>query len=172
MTNRSADWGLLMALATGFVLQKRGIRLMTAESCTGGLVSHWLTRVGGSSQWFDGGVVSYSNQVKVAMLGVGQDTLDRYGAVSLEVAHEMAMGLMPKTGSGRASLSITGVAGPQGGTVEKPVGLVCFAWAGPFGVTSEKKLFQGDRNQIQMKAAIFSLSNICSYLTNSDHSHQ
>jgi len=179
----STDWNLLMALATGFALQRAGIRLMAAESCTGGLLSHCLTRVGGSSQWFDGGVVSYSNNVKMAMLGVSEVTLQRFGAVSEEIAQEMAQGLMSRfvamalrpsdepVHDGLTTLAITGVAGPQGGTADKPVGLVCFAWAGPFGLRLGRKLFEGDRNAIQHQAAYWSMSNMVGFILKSKHSH-
>ncbi len=110
----------------------RGVMLAAAESCTGGLVAGALTAVPGSSQWFERGFVTYSNEAKSEMLGVSLATLERCGAVSVETASEMAVGALQGS---RAdwSVAVTGVAGPDGGTALKPVGTVCFAWAGPAG---------------------------------------
>lgn len=162
---------LLAALAAGFALSRRDAKLMVAESCTGGLVSHWLTAIAGSSRWFDGGVVSYANASKVNFLGVSEQTLSRYGAVSEQVAGEMADGLLHRhhqmlaTGLGHVprqayALAITGIAGPQGGQPDKPVGTVCFAWAGPFGVEVTRESFAGDRQAIQRQAAQRALAGL------------
>jgi nicotinamide-nucleotide amidase len=166
----------LAALSAGFALARRDAKLMVAESCTGGLVSHWLTAIAGSSHWFDGGVVSYANTSKIGFLGVSEQTLARYGAVSLEVAGEMADGLLQRhhqmlaSGLGHVprrlyAMAITGIAGPQGGQPGKPVGTVCFAWAGPFGLETGRRRFAGDRQAIQAQAAWWALAGLFARLT-------
>lgn len=162
---------LMLALATGFALSKRHARLMAAESCTGGLVNHWLTTIAGSSHWFDGGVISYSNAVKITFLGVHPSTLRVHGAVSRQTAHEMADGMRRNHRKALAeplshvpdalyALSITGIAGPQGASLDKPIGLVHFGWAGPAGVETAQARFQGSRAEIQSQAARFSLAGL------------
>ncbi len=125
------------------------IRIATVESCTGGSVAATFTDLAGSSNWFDRGFVTYSNQAKMDMVGVRSATIDAYGAVSEAVAIEMAEGGVSHSEAGCA-LSITGVAGPGGGTPEKPVGMVCFAWSG-FGVGTQARTeyFQGTRSEIR-----------------------
>lgn len=175
MQSRQHDqrFELLAALATGFALMHANARLMTAESCTGGMVSHWLTSIAGSSHWFDGGVVTYANVAKVGFLGVKEMTLRTYGAVSAQTAFEMADGLrrhhrrflagpMAHVPERLFSLSVTGVAGPQGGQPAKPVGTVFFGWAGPAGVDTEHQVFDGDRGEIQRAAALWALSGLVS----------
>ncbi|MGE4556437.1 MAG: CinA family protein [Desulfovibrionaceae bacterium] len=137
--------------------------LATAESCTGGLVGHLLTTVSGSSTWYLGGVVSYSNELKRRLLGVSAEALEAHGTVSEPVVRAMAQGAL-KLGAD-VSLAISGVAGPTGGTPEKPVGTVWLAWAGPFGVEAEVRLFQGDRLAIKTQsaeAAIRRMADLCS----------
>lgn len=104
------------------------LTLCTAESCTGGMVAAALTDLSGSSSWFERGFVTYSNESKHAHLGVPMDLIQTHGAVSVSVAQEMAAGALKASGA-QVSLAITGVAGPTGGSLEKPVGYVCFAWA-------------------------------------------
>lgn len=166
--------GLLLGLSLGFALVRCGGRLMAAESCTGGLVSHWTTAIGGSSQWFDGAVVSYANTAKTALLGVDPESIATHGAVSPGVARQMADGLrtrhqslLQNFESPCYSLAVTGVAGPQGGRPEKPVGMVWFGWAGPLGTETEVRLFAGSRGQIQRQAAAWAMAGLFSRLCRS-----
>ena len=117
---------VFLSSKVGKLLQDRGLTVATAESCTGGLLSHMLTAVSGSSGYFIGGVVAYSNRIKEEMLGVDSMTIIKHGAVSQETAKEMAQGVCQKFNTD-IGLSTTGIAGPTGGTLEKPVGLV---WIG------------------------------------------
>jgi nicotinamide-nucleotide amidase len=139
------------ALATelGRLLLARGWLAATAESCTGGLVAAAMTAIGGSSGWFDRGFVTYSNEAKVELLGVDQATLTRHGAVSEPVARAMAEGAVRRSRAGIA-VAVTGIAGPTGGSLEKPVGMVCFGWAvrgGPTTVATH--VFPGDREAVR-----------------------
>jgi len=138
-----------LAAELGSRLLARGEVLATAESCTGGWVAQCVTAIAGSSAWFDRGFVTYSNDAKLDMLGVGRKTLARHGAVSEPVAIEMAQGAL-RHSRAQWALAISGVAGPSGGTVEKPVGTVCFAWAGGDGtVACETRHFAGDREAVR-----------------------
>lgn len=128
----------------------------TAESCTGGLVAQAFTAVPGSSQWFSGGAVTYSNKLKQKLLGVGATTLQLHGAVSSQVAEEMAQGARALLEVDYA-LSITGVAGPGGGSAEKPVGTVWFGWALPGALYTAQQVFAGDRESIRDKATDFAI---------------
>ncbi|MDD4101820.1 MAG: CinA family protein [Kiritimatiellae bacterium] len=130
----------------------RRLSFAVAESCTGGMLAQRITSVPGASAMFAGGVISYSNDVKRDLLGVGQDVLDREGAVSLACAEAMATGVRARLGADLA-VSVTGIAGPDGGTPDKPVGLVCFGLASPSGARSEKRFFEGDRESIRRQAA-------------------
>jgi nicotinamide-nucleotide amidase len=138
------------------LLRERGLTLATAESCTGGLVSARLTDVPGSSAVFVGGVVAYSNEVKAGELGVPDDVLREHGAVSPETAAAMARGARERLGADVA-VSVTGVAGPDGGTEEKPVGLVFLHASGPMGETSLRFDFPGDRPTVRGRAAVAAL---------------
>ena len=129
-----------------------GAILATAESCTGGMIAVALTDIAGSSEIFDRGFVTYSNAAKTEMLGVDADLILRVGAVSAEVAEAMAVGVLERSNAAVA-VSVTGIAGPGGGSAEKPVGLVCFGLATAKGVTTERALFQGDRANIRAQAA-------------------
>lgn len=127
----------------------RGITVALAESCTGGLIAGAITDVAGSSGWFDRGFVTYSNEAKVEMLGVRPETLAAHGAVSEATAREMAAGALERSRADIA-VAVTGVAGPAGGTPDKPVGLVCFAWAcrhAPAEARTER--FGGDRAEVR-----------------------
>ncbi|MEY3982277.1 MAG: hypothetical protein RLZZ281_1146 [Pseudomonadota bacterium] len=173
MASRLAHHELLLALTVGFVMCRHRARFTVAESCTGGLVNHWLTTIPGSSHWFDGGVVSYSNAMKTSILGVRPATLHLHGAVSAPTAAEMAEGMRRAHRKALAepgahvpealfSAAITGVAGPSGGSPEKPVGLVYFAWAGPAGVQTTCKKFAGTRSSVQAQSAEFVLTELVS----------
>lgn len=131
---------------TGALLKTRGETLATAESCTGGNIAHRFTAMPGASEYFKGGVVAYSNEVKIALLGVDPESLNRYGAVSQNVAEQMAEGVRRATGA-TYGISTTGIAGPTGGTPEKPVGTVWMAVATPNGVFSRRMVFGSVRSQ-------------------------
>ncbi len=149
----------LDALATrlGRRLALGGHFITTVESCTGGLIARALTESPGSSQWFDRGFVTYSNAAKIDLVGVSAETLAAFGAVSEPTACEMAAGGLARSGAWLA-VSVTGVAGPGGGSPDKPVGTVCFGWAGagaaPRGATIR---FDGDRASVRLQAARFAL---------------
>ncbi len=136
------------------IMNLKGLTLSVAESCTAGLISKEITDCAGASKYFMGGVIAYSNDLKVRLLGVSQKTLDTYGAVSHEVVEEMAIGIKKLTDSNLA-ISVSGIAGPDGGTEEKPVGTVCFGIAGSTGVRSLTKYFTGTRSSIRHKASEF-----------------
>ena len=138
------------------LLRERGLTLATAESCTGGLVGARLTEVAGSSDVYVGGVVAYSDEVKREQLGVSAETLAAHGAVSAETAAEMARGARVRLGAGVA-VSVTGIAGPDGGTEEKPVGLVHLHASGPMGERSLRFDFPGDRETIRGRATVGAL---------------
>jgi len=138
--------------ALGLALKKRQWKLVTAESCTGGGLSYFLTMLPGSSDWFERGWVTYSNASKEEELGVRRETLEQFGAVSAETAREMASGAI-KNSPAQISLAITGIAGPDGGTPQKPVGTVWFGWqVGEAEPQAKKMLFSGDREKIREQA--------------------
>jgi nicotinamide-nucleotide amidase len=149
--------------ALGQLLLERNTTLGVAESCTGGLVSQMMTSVPGASRYFYGGVTSYDNRVKERVLGVNADTLRTLGAVSEDVARQMAEGARRVLGV-ECALSLTGIAGPSGGSEDKPVGLVYFAVATPHGTTCDKRIFTGDRPRIQMRAALTGLWAVRAHL--------
>ena len=130
-----------------------------AESCTGGLVAAVLTSVSGSSAWVDRGFVTYSNEAKREMLGVALATLDEFGAVSEATAREMAAGAL-KNSRATTAFSVTGVAGPSGGTLTKPVGMVCFGFATDREITSVTKHFLGDRSAVREQSVNFVLATL------------
>ena len=156
------DQSLLEALArrVGAALLADRLALATAESCTGGWVSQCLTAIAGSSEWFERGFVTYSNAAKQEMLGVARETLDRHGAVSVATAQAMAQGALQRS---RAdwSAAITGIAGPGGGSPDKPVGMVCFGWAGPDGfITTEACHFAGSRAEVRAQSVAYALRGV------------
>jgi nicotinamide-nucleotide amidase len=152
-----------LARRIGERLKAAAAVLATAESCTGGWVAQAVTSVAGSSAWFDRGFVSYSNAAKRELLGVRAETLERHGAVSEHTAREMALGALSRSGA-TVAVSITGVAGPGGGTPEKPVGTVCFAWATGRGVKSETRRFSGDRESVRRQSVIRALEGVLATL--------
>lgn len=148
----------------GSRLKERGARLVSAESCTGGWVAQVVTSVAGSSEWFERGFVTYSNEAKQELIGVRGETLARHGAVSEETAREMALGALGAS-HGTIALAVTGVAGPSGGTPAKPVGMVCFAWADRSGkVRSEARHFTGDREKVRRQSVMHALQGIIEWL--------
>jgi nicotinamide-nucleotide amidase len=136
----------------GTLLLERRQTLAVAESCTGGLIGHRITNVPGSSRYFLGGAEVYSNRAKEAILGVRHETLDAHGAVSEEIAREMAEGARRRFGADVA-IATTGIAGPDGGTAEKPVGTVCFALASADGTVTRKHLLWGNREWVKLLAS-------------------
>ena len=151
---------LELARKTGDALLAGGLKLVTAESCTGGMIAEWVTRIPGSSDWFERAFVTYSNEAKREMLGVQQSTLDQFGAVSEETASEMAMGAL-NASHADVAVAITGVAGPDGGTKSKPVGTVCMAWAVQGGhVYSVRVQLHGDRQAIRRQSAALALEGV------------
>ncbi len=139
--------------------------IATAESCTGGLLAHTLTNIPGSSAYFKGGVVSYSNEVKMKVLGVKRETLEQYGAVSEQTAREMAEGVKNLM-EVDVAVATTGIAGPGGGTPEKPVGLVYIGLATPEGVEVKRFLFNGDRLYNKEQFCNAALNMVLEYLGN------
>lgn len=141
---------------------KKGVTFGTAESCTGGLVAASVTDIPGASAAFFGGIVSYDNSVKERVLGVGQETLRAYGAVSEQTAKEMARGAVSTLGTALA-VSVTGIAGPGGGSREKPVGLVYTAVSSKNGdIVCQKNLFEGYRTQIRLQTVAAALEMLIS----------
>lgn len=152
----------LTTLATelGATLKEHNLILVLAESCTGGMTAEAITSVAGSSGWFDRGFVTYSNAAKIEMLGVSAETLKIFGAVSEETAAEMVLGAL-KNSRAQLAGSITGIAGPDGGSKEKPVGTVCFAWASDKLVLSTTtKRFFGNRQEIRQQATIAMMAGL------------
>ena len=143
----------------GKALQKKGETLVTAESCTGGWVAQAVTSVAGSSEWFERGYVTYSNAAKREALGVDRRVLERHGAVSEQTAREMARGAL-KRSKGTIAVSVTGVAGPGGGTPGKPVGMVCFAWAQGRKIRSETRRYKGGRRRVRRQSVVHALRGV------------
>ncbi|SEF85726.1 CinA family protein [Nitrosomonas ureae] len=155
-----------LAVRVGENLMQRGWMLVTAESCTGGWVGQAVTAVAGSSIWYDRGFITYSNRSKCEMLGVQSALLDQFGAVSPQTAQAMVTGALTRSHA-QIGLSITGIAGPAGGTAKKPVGMVCFAWASKDGsVQHETHHFKGNRESIRRSAVTTALRGILHLLDN------
>lgn len=141
-----------LAAQLGNALMRNGWRIAVAESCTGGWAAQVMTAVAGSSQWFERGFVTYSNDAKQDLLGVAGKTLVQFGAVSLETAREMAEGVLAHSRA-QVAFAITGIAGPTGGTPDKPVGTVCFSWIRPGEPARvERACFPGDRRQVRAQS--------------------
>lgn len=146
-----------LAQHVGELLQARHLTLATAESCTGGQIAEVITTVPGSSNWFERGFVTYSNIAKREMLGVKAETLELYGAVSEQIAREMAEGAL-KRSHADLSIAVTGIAGPDGGTTDKPVGTVWFGWARKgFETLVQLRNFSGDRLAVRDQTVEFAL---------------
>lgn len=145
-----------LAKEFGDYLVSKRLKCVTAESCTGGGLAAAITEISGSSAWFDRGFVTYSNESKTEMLGVPKELIDQYGAVSEEVARAMVNGAIERSGAD-VGISITGIAGPSGGSPEKPVGLVWFAWMCSGSLIAESRIFSGDRQAIRKAALQFAL---------------
>jgi nicotinamide-nucleotide amidase len=160
METISAQAVEVLTLNCAGLLRQRGYRLVVAESCTGGWLAKILTDQPGSSEWFDRGYVTYSNEAKQAMLGVSSTTLEKSGAVSEACVLEMTQGALRESG-GDVAVAISGIAGPGGGSREKPVGTVCFAWQikGNEGIT-RRFCFDGDRNQVRWQAVVHALREL------------
>ena len=155
-------------------LMQRGWMLATAESCTGGMIAARCTDLAGSSQWFERGFVSYSNNAKHEMLGVPTELIDKHGAVSEAVAQSMVLGAL-KRSKAQVALAVTGIAGPGGGSQTKPVGTVCFAWALPSDggptlgaetawVKTERMQFTGDRAAVRQATIAHALQTLLQLL--------
>ena len=151
---------LTLSARVGERMRQRGWQLATAESCTGGLVSAAITEVAGSSAWFDRAFVTYSNESKVELLGVSPLTLHAHGAVSEQTVREMLAGALARSVA-HVAVAVSGIAGPGGGTAEKPVGTVCFGWArhgeAPQTATCH---FDGDRSAVRRQAVVFALTEL------------
>jgi nicotinamide-nucleotide amidase len=145
--------------ALGDALRRRGWRMATAESCTGGLVASTLTDVAGSSDWFEGGVVAYDNRVKMRLLGVPEEVLVRDGAVSRACVEAMVRGVCGLMGV-QAGVAVSGIAGPSGGTPGKPVGTVWVAWMADGRVWSSVFLFRGSRREIKGQSMLAALAGL------------
>ena len=157
-----------LATELGAALKARGFMLALAESCTGGMVAQAVTSVAGSSAWFDRGFVTYSNAAKIDMLGVSAETLEKFGAVSEQTAAEMVLGCLKastaKHSQAHIAGSITGIAGPSGGTADKPVGTVCFGIAQAKQYTTITQHFTGNREAIRQQAAIAMMAELINQL--------
>lgn len=148
-------------------LQAAGVRIAVAESCTGGWIAKCLTDIAGSSQWFEAGLVCYSNTAKQRLVGVHAATLDAYGAVSEAVAAELARGAVQATGAD-VGLAVTGIAGPSGGTADKPVGLVWFGWCDSTGqVATRRAVFDGGREDVRRQTVAWALEGMTGVLAGS-----
>lgn len=156
-----------LAVEIGQALKSRGLMLVTAESCTGGWVSEAVTMVPGSSDWFERGFVTYTYISKREMLGVREDTLEKHGAVAEATVREMVAGAIARSHA-QVGVAVSGVAGPSGGTAEKPVGTVCFAWAIKNDESvSETRHFAGDREAVRKQSVEHALRGVLSLLARS-----
>ncbi len=164
-TGPSQDELEALGRALGSALLERGWRMATAESCTGGWIAQVMTATAGSSDWFECALVTYSNAAKVGLLGVDAMTLERFGAVSVETAQQMADGALRVLGVDVA-VAVTGVAGPGGGSLDKPVGTVCFgfSFAGRNTLT-ERHVFPGDRREVRARTVAHALNRLLVLLT-------
>ncbi|HUL83753.1 MAG TPA: CinA family protein [Gammaproteobacteria bacterium] len=148
-----------LAASLGRVLQARNLRVATAESCTAGWIAKALTDVAGSSQWFEGGIVAYSNAAKSSLLGVPAGLIAAHGAVSEPVVRAMAEGARARLGVALA-VAISGIAGPDGGTPDKPVGTVWLAWANGRQTTAAREQLRGDREAVRRQSVALALRRL------------
>jgi len=148
-----------LADRVGTALRAAGATVATAESCTGGGIAEAITRIAGSSAWFERGWVTYSNKAKCTELGVSPEVIRADGAVSEGVVHAMAKGARKRAGTDWA-VAVSGVAGPDGGSPEKPVGTVWLAWSGPDGVQTERHQFAGDREAVRHQTVLRALQSL------------
>ncbi len=154
----------ILAAQVGGALKAHGLMLATAESCTGGGVAHALTEIAGSSAWFDRGFITYSNESKQEQLGVQQETLLEHGAVSEAVVREMVAGVL-RHSHAQIALAVSGIAGPSGGTPEKPVGTVWFAWGFKERVSvAQLHRLQGNRAEIRAQSVRIALQGVLEIL--------
>ncbi|NOT19469.1 MAG: nicotinamide-nucleotide amidase [Sideroxydans sp.] len=154
----------IFSMQVGEALKAHGMMLATAESCTGGGVAQAVTDIAGSSAWFERGFVTYANQAKVEMLGVRQSTLDSHGAVSEMTVREMVRGALAHSHA-HIAVAVSGIAGPGGGTADKPVGTVWFAWAlGDGEVLAQRYLLSGDRAGIREQSVAIALQGVLEIL--------
>lgn len=161
----STDDSVASARAVGQALAARGLRLVTAESCTGGGIAAALTEIPGSSAWFERGYVTYSNAAKMQSLGVLPATLAVHGAVSAETVREMALGALAHA-EAEVAVAVSGIAGPDGGSPDKPVGTVWIAWArsGVDGAPARRFVFPGDRAAVRAAAVRAALAGVLALL--------
>lgn len=153
-----------LAEQVGQALKTRGFMLAAAESCTGGWVSEAITMVPGSSDWFERGFVTYTYISKREMLGVSSATLGQHGAVSEPTVREMAAGALARSHA-QVAVAVSGIAGPSGGTPDKPVGTVCFAWGAKDGaLESDTRHFAGDRQSVRKQSVEYALNGILQLL--------
>ncbi|BEI34695.1 CinA family protein [Polynucleobacter sp. HIN6] len=152
-------------------LLAKGLKIASAESCTGGLLAAHLTSLAGSSDWFERGFITYSNQAKEESIGASKELIEQYGAVSEEVAKAMAKGALNHS-LAQVSVAITGIAGPGGGSANKPVGMVCFAWgmqvADQIQTRAQTKQFSGDRQSIREQACVYAIESLLGQLIASE----
>lgn len=152
-----------LATETGRLLQSRGLLLSVAESCTGGGVSHAITDIAGSSNWFDCGFITYSNASKTDLLDVPAALIAQHGTVSEEIAAAMAEGAMTNSNA-HVTLSTTGIAGPGGAVPGKPVGTVCFGWSMGNHTHTERLVFAGDRQSVRSQTVAHALRGLIRFL--------
>jgi nicotinamide-nucleotide amidase len=152
----------------GLILKNKGLVLVTAESCTAGLIASTVADTAGSSAWLDGGFIVYTPEMKNKLLQVSLKSIEQYNITSEQVAYEMAYGAIVNSDKANVSISVTGVAGPGGGSDDIPVGTVCFGFARVYGediqVFTEKKFFKGNRNEIRQQVVYYALNKLTNLL--------
>ena len=163
MSKKIEDPLLALAARLGAAALARGTMIATAESCTGGLVAGAITSIAGSSGWFERGFVTYSDLAKEQQLGVASLTIERFGAVSEETAKAMAQGAV-RGSAAQWAVAVTGIAGPDGGSPDKPVGTVWFAWAGPDHLQALNRQFDGDRAAVRQASVQVALEGLINRL--------